>query len=185
MIVPTLSNEVPGDFLTAALWNLAVVASANALQNPVLFKGFSTTGQSIPTGTTGIAVNLDTEEFDTDAGHSTTSLISRYVCQTPGVFACWGNATFNNVTDETTPVAATGGTRSVEIMKNGAAINGGGFQWLPSGTMNPTGTCFNYVRMAVGDYVELGVWQNMASKNIKLVTNVRLVASLMVQRVSN
>jgi hypothetical protein len=79
MIIPTLVSQAPGNPITSALWNGTVVGGLQAAQNPVLFKGYATTTQSIASATGGTnVILLDSEDFDTDGGHSTTTNTSRW-----------------------------------------------------------------------------------------------------------
>lgn len=178
MIIPTLVSQAPGNPITSALWNGTVVGGLQAAQNPVLFKGYATTVQTINTGTTSVPVLLDSEDFDTDGGHSTTTNTSRYTAQTAGVFMCFGSVTFNTV--------STSGTRAAEILKNGGQINGGISQTAGAAGNGTTSTGFVLVRLAVGDYVELGVWQNgAASMPTTAGGSIHTYSNLNVIRVSN
>lgn len=177
MLIPTLSNEVPGDFLTAALWNGTVIGGLTAAQNPVMFKGYATTTQAIANGTTSIPILLDSEDFDTDGGHSTTTTTSRYTCQTAGIFLCFGSVCFGT--------ASATGTRAAEILKNGSPITGGIAQSGASGSNGTTATGLVFVRLAVGDYVELAVWQNSGSSQNTTVSSAHLYSNLNAIRLSN
>lgn len=115
--VPTFATEVPGNYLTAALWLASVQLGAGWMVNarPV-FHGYQAVTQSIATAT-ATAFLLDSEDYDTDGGHSTSTNTSRYTGQTPGTYLViassgWaGNGT---------------GQRRLWIAKNGAAILGSG-----------------------------------------------------------
>ena len=76
--VPIPAAEVPGNFITGALWNANVFNGLTFLLNPPLFAGYQTTGQSIPSGQSPVAITMDTETIDTYGGHSTTTNASRF-----------------------------------------------------------------------------------------------------------
>ncbi len=176
MDIPVLTQEAPGDFLTAALWNGAVVGGIGALQSPVIFKGYATTAQTIASGTTSIPILLDTEEIDTDGGHSVTTNTSRYTCQTAGVFLVFGSVTW---------AQNTTGSRAAEILKSGASLPGGVSQTSPSAGNGVTSTGLVLVRLAVGDYIELAAWQNSGGSLATSSSSVHLYSTLNIVRISN
>jgi hypothetical protein len=179
MIIPTLVSQAPGNPITSALWNGTVVGGLQAAQNPVMFKGYATAQQTITSSTGGTnLVLLDSEEYDTDGAHSTTTNTSRFTCQTAGVYLCWGCWT----TAETN----TTGTRAAEIFKNGAQTPGSLTQ-LPATASNGATVCTPVVgiRLIVGDYVELNVWQNSGSTLHTSSSSVRTYSVLTTMRVSN
>lgn len=159
MIIPTLAAAAPGNFLTAALWNATVVAGVTAALNPAIFKGYGTGGQSIPgSATTPIPVLLDTEEIDTDGGHSIASNTSRFVVQTAGVYMAMGAVTYST--------ASATGVRAAEILKNGTGQPGGIQQVAPSSTRGGSANTFIVTRCAVGDYIELATWTTGATDTL-------------------
>lgn len=149
--IPTIPTEVPGNFWTSALWNANILGGLNYLFAPVRFKGYSSTTQSIGTGTTPVALTLDTEIVDSDGGHSTTTNTSRYTAQTAGLYYVSGTVTF--------ATSATN-TRTLQVLLNGAAINGAGIQAAPAPNRGGSVFVATLVQMAVGDYVEIAAWQD-------------------------
>jgi hypothetical protein len=177
MIIPTLVSQAPGNPITSALWNGTVVGGLQAAQNPVLFKGYATTTQAIASATGGTnVILLDSEDFDTDGGHSTTTNTSRYVCQTAGVYLCFGSVCLGTGNGT--------GTRSAEILKNGGQINGASTQFGATASNGSTATGLVLVRLAVGDYVELSAWQNSGASQ-STATQTHLLSTLNVIRISN
>lgn len=147
--VPTPASEVPGAFITAALWNANVYNGLTFCLNPPLFQGYQSTNLAITSGA-GTAVPLDSETVDTYGGHSTTSNTSRYVAQVAGIYLVWGGACVNGATSQTYIAGY--------ICKNGTEVAG-------SRGMVPANSSHTYtvptiavpVVMAAGDYVELFV----------------------------
>lgn len=147
--VPIPASEVPGNFVTGALWNANVYNGLTFLLNPPIFYGYQASGQSLVSGT-GTAVTLDTEVLDTYGGHSTTTNTSRYTAQVAGTYLVWGGACVNGATSQTYIAAF--------IAKNGTEQPG-------SRGMLPANSSHTYtvpavmvpVVMAVNDYVEIYV----------------------------
>ena len=158
--IPTIPTEAPGNFWTSALWNANILGGLNYLFSPVRFKAYSSTTQSIATGTTPVSLTLDTEIVDSDGGHSTTTNTSRYVAQTAGLYFVTGTVTFaTNATN----------TRTLQVLVNGAAVFGAGVQAAPAPNRGATVTTATLVQLNVGDYVEIAAWQD--SGGALLTTN--------------
>lgn len=110
-------------------------------------KAYQTAGTSIPN--TGAATELlfDTEEFDIDGMHSTSSATGRLTCTVPGTYQISGFVGFQ-ATD-------AAGYRLAEIRKNGVAI--------ATTTMDAGDSATHYHRvpisvptqMVVGDYIQI------------------------------
>ncbi|MFE9448261.1 hypothetical protein [Streptomyces sp. NPDC006739] len=147
--VPVPASEVPGAFITSALWNANVYNGLTYLLNPPVFFGYQTSGQSLTSGT-GIAVTLDTETIDTYGGHSTTTNTSRYTAQVAGTYLVSGGASVNGATSQTYLAAY--------ICKNG--VEQPGSRGMVPGNSSHTYTVSAItisVVLAVGDYVEIFV----------------------------
>jgi hypothetical protein len=149
--IPTVPTEVPGNFNTSALWNANILGGLNYLFAPVRFKAYSSAAQSFTTGTSAVPITLDTEIVDSDGGHSTVTNTSRYTCQTAGLYFATGSACW----------ATSGtGTRTLQFLLNGAAIQGSAIQAAATSSNNGSVCCTCFVQLAVGDYIELAGWQN-------------------------
>lgn len=155
--VPVMATEVPGNYLTGALWNANVKSLGDFTTNKPVFSAYATTAQSIPTGAF-TPVNLDTEVFDFDAGHNPAVNPSRYVCQVAGLYLLTGEVVF--------PTGGTG-VRGAMFALNGGTTTGiiGSEQLTAPNatfatTVAPTAT---YARLAVGDYVSICGYQNTGS----------------------
>jgi hypothetical protein len=154
--VPVPVVESPGNYLTGALWTAQIKATMDYLMGSGTngvprFKGYASTGQSIAsTSSSDTAVTLDTEDYDSDNGHSTTTNSSRYTVQVAGIYLVMATASF--------PTNATG-NRKLGINVNGTNVRGGVFQG-PSMASNSWSACVCVEQaFVVGDYIEMVVWQ--------------------------
>jgi len=148
--IPTLPVEVPGNFNTSALFNL-VASAINYTLAPVRFKAYSSTSQSIPSGTAVIPLTLDTEVVDSDGGHSTTTNTSRYVCQTAGLY--WVSGSVNFATNSSN-------TRTLQILYNSGGVVGSAQQVAPAPNRGGSVFTSTLLQLNVGDYVEIAAWQD-------------------------
>ncbi|MEW2301968.1 hypothetical protein AB0958_18675 [Streptomyces sp. NPDC006655] len=154
--VPVVASETPGQFLTGALWNAGVKAPADFLlgsgSNGVpRFKGYASTSQSIASGTTDTPITLDSEDYDSDNGHSPTVNSSRYVVQVAGTYAI-------SATLAIAPSAT--GNRKVGININGVNARGGVAQGSGIATNSWAQSVYTEQFCNVGDYIELVCWQS-------------------------
>lgn len=124
--------------------------------NPVVCELRQTSAQSIANSSTTVAVTFDTEDIDTDGGHSTSSNTSRYTAQRAGRFQISGLLTFAAVN--------TTGKRSGWWGVNGTQVPGSQVDLVPSSSI---GTCIVLptmtVLLSVGDYVEMFAFQTSGS----------------------
>lgn len=150
--VPVSASVVPGNFETAALWNAQVKALNDFLTAPPVFAGVQTSTQSVANNTP-VALTIDTENLDSDGGHSTVTNTSRYTATVPGTYLVLGSVAWaSNAT----------GLRTAQIKLNGTSVRGSqivsasvsGAQWC--------GQCWAVVTMnGTTDFVE--VWGNQTS----------------------
>lgn len=147
--VPVMLTEVPGNFITGALWNAQVGALGNFTIGVPFFSGYQVSTQSI-TNNTWTAVTLDSEYFDDDGGHSTVTNTSRYTCQVAGRYVITGTVFFS-------PNAT--GLRGSKITKNGTTVTGSTSFLAAAPSVGSTALCTIPVQLAVGDYVEVFAWQ--------------------------
>lgn len=80
--VPTVRTFQAGEIETAAYLN-SLGAVLNFLLNPPACRVYQTTGTTASSAS-GTTLSFDTEEYDTDGIHSTTTNPSRLTPQTPG-----------------------------------------------------------------------------------------------------
>jgi hypothetical protein len=120
--LPSFRTWVTGEIVTAAELNSNVRDSGNFFLSWPVFEGRQTVAQSLANNT-NTAITLDTEDVDSDNGHSTSTNTSRYTAATAGRFEVQGKVGFaSNAT----------GTRVAWCAKNGTAINGSGVQMSPA-----------------------------------------------------
>lgn len=157
--VPVMATEAPGNYITGALWNAQVAALGNFLMNPPRFRGYQATTQSCADNT-WTSLNIDTEEFDTEGGHSNVTNTTRYTCQVAGTYLIVGASAFaGNAT----------GNRAVRLTVNGNAIHGSFVKnAAPTATHSAGCVTTAYAALAVGDYVEV---QGLQSSGAALSTS--------------
>lgn len=153
--VPISAVETPGSYLTGALWTAQVKAAMDFLMGSGTngvprFKGYASTAQSIATGTTDTPITLDTEDYDSDNGHSTTTNTSRYTVQVAGTYSILGTLAF--ATNAT-------GNRKAGININGANARGGAIQAPGFASNSFCEVVATDQFLNVGDYIELVGWQ--------------------------
>jgi hypothetical protein len=157
---PVIATEVPGNFVISALWNAQVAATMQWLfgtgSNGVpRFKGYASTAQPIAgvasgTNPVDVPINLDTEVYDSEGGHSTTTNPSRYTCQVPGLYRLTAVGGF--------PTNGTG-DRKVGININGVPPPGSVVQGVPSSARSWSACVSVEQYLNAGDYVEMVMWQ--------------------------
>lgn len=157
--VPVIASESPGNFLTGALWNANVKAMGDFLMgasgNGVpRFRGYQGTVQSIANNT-WVSVTIDTEEYDSDNGHSTSTNTSRYTVQVAGTYLITGSIGLaaNATANRGTRLTVNGSPIHGSFVKTGAPDTSG------SSGLATVGTAF----CSVGDYIECQVNQNSGS----------------------
>lgn len=132
----------------------AIKAVTDFMMNGVggVFVGVQATIQSIANAT-DVALLWDTEEMDTDSGHSTITNTSRYTVQTAGKYRVSGVASY---------AASAGGTyRIAKIRVNGATVKAvTPFVTPIAGVVTDVPVGPRILQLAVGDYVELIANQN-------------------------
>jgi hypothetical protein len=160
---PVLATEIPGNFITGALWNAQVGGIGSFAFNPPIFKGVSTTAQSVPTGSGNVAfINLTSAVVDTEGGWSSTTNPSRYTIQSPGRYLAIGNMAFPGTS------ASDVTARNVSLYQNGTTIR---VLQLPAcGTSTWGAQIVCPFLGAVGDYIQLGA-STMAASALNTITS--------------
>lgn len=181
------TTKTTGAVITAAVWNQDVVANTTHLGNvhnhkdnvgaggggalPFIALDIpcvglrNSTSQNIGSG--AVAATFNTEEFDTDTMHDTSSNTSRITCKTAGIYWVYANAIWNTTNNT--------GYRRLWLRRNGS----GNWAESPSvadGFNATTSHVHGYfvaaaVALAVNDYVEMVVEQTGANPLV-LTTNV-------------
>jgi hypothetical protein len=109
-----------------------------------------------------LAVPLDSERFDTDGIHSTTTNTSRMTAQRSGVYQINGNIEFDSNST---------GVRAVGIRLNGSTFIAVVLMTAVNGFNHPLSVSCHYSMLA-GDYVELMAYQNSGGNlNVNATSN--------------
>jgi hypothetical protein len=128
----------------------ATATALNLTADPPRFGGLCTAGQTLASGNTYIAINLDTELYDTVDGWSPAAP-SRYTVQVAGLYLATAAVGF---------VANSTGNRSLQIGVNGGS---GTVGVRIAGPCAPSNSWFSsitaHLQLSVGDYVECMAWQ--------------------------
>lgn len=177
---PIPATEVPGGFVTSALWNAQVGAAlqwffgTGAGNGVPRFRARASTGQAFASSTNHAPVNLDEEDYDSEGGHSTTTNPSRYTCQVPGIYRITAQGSFTT--------NATGG-RCVAIMVNGGLVAQARSPAMPAGQSWVLQANIDHY-LNIGDYVEVGLYQNSGS-SLTTATGVSVSPMLMLWWLGN
>jgi hypothetical protein len=147
--VPVMATQVPGNFITSALWNSQVGGLGSFTLQVPIFRGYQTAAPSLASAVATTPMALDSENVDSEGGHSTTTNTSRYVCQVAGWYWISSAVTFG--------VNSTG-SRAVAVMVNGGAKIATVTGAPPANSWN--GIAGDMLYLNVNDYVETGAWQN-------------------------
>ena len=147
--VPLPRTFQAGEVETATFMN-SLSAVLTFVQNPPRCSVYSgSTGFSCTTGA-GQLVTWDSELYDTDSMHSTSSATTRLTAQTPGLYEIKGQYNFG--TNGT-------GQRQVAIFKNGAPQCYESTNALAA-SQSTLLSLSKDLYLAAGDYVEFQVQQN-------------------------
>jgi hypothetical protein len=153
--MPVVATEAPGSFVTSALWMAQVAATmqwlfgSGAGNGVPRFRGFASTAQAFASGLTFAPVNLDSEVYDSEGGHSTTTNTSRYVCQVAGMYRLTAMGSFG---------VNSAGSRAVAVGVNGSSVIQAQSAAPAANSWANQSTVDQFLN--VGDYVEILTWQN-------------------------
>lgn len=140
-----------GGFLTSALWNTQVRDATTFLTNPPRFNGSCTALPAAPANGVEVVIPIDTEDVDSEGGHSTTVNTSRYTCQVAGLYMISAHLAFN---------ANATGMRAMDIKINGAIAPGGRVSsGQPTTSISLALNNVIHQYLNVGDYVEFSGYQ--------------------------
>jgi hypothetical protein len=148
----TFTNVSTGDVLTATNFN-NVLTNIGNYRVPPACAAYHSAAQSIPNAT-ATAVSLNSEYYDTDGMHSTSTNTSRLTIATDGIYQITANILFD--------IGGTG-MRDLAIYKNGAT------QYRGSSTLNITASFFTQlstattISLVAGDYVEAFVYHTQGT----------------------
>lgn len=128
----------------ASTWGNAVKAATDYLANPPSCRVTKASAQTLATGT-NTAITFDTERYDTDSMHSTSSNTSRITFTTAGLYIVGGSVEFAS--------SGTGSYRQLGVRLNGATFIAWALQ-APASLVNKLTVATTY-KFAAGDYIEL------------------------------
>jgi hypothetical protein len=150
--VPTTHTVAVGDFATAADENTYVRDPQSFwLNRPRCSVYQGTTATTCAVSGTSYAMNWDTEDYDSDAMHSTSSNTSRIVIATSGLYTVSLSVYF---------AASATGLRTIDVRKNAAGSGAGGTQikqFRQGATSSSSGQVSGSFQeyFTAGDYFEL------------------------------
>lgn len=147
--IPSFRTWVTGEVVTAAFMNSNIRDAGNFFLSWPVFEGRQTVAQSLANGS-GIAILFDTEDVDTDSGHSTVTNTSRYTPQTQGRFQHAGGVGY---------ASSATGSRWAYWGINAVALNGSS-QSIPGNVARLTAATMTSVFNGTTDYLELFGLQN-------------------------
>lgn len=145
--IATLQTIAAGQPLSSATVQ-QVRDNGEFLIDPPAASIFNSAAQSVPDATM-TALTANSENFDNDSMHSTSSTTSRITFQTAGRYLLVGTAIF---------AANATGERNVTFLKNGTTqIEGTKVTANASGSQTTVVTAVRTLVFAAGDYVEMRV----------------------------
>jgi hypothetical protein len=148
--VPATQTWLAGEKVTAAKLIAATKTPLDFLMNPPRCNAYAGTGISLPNATSTL-ITFDSEMWDTDSMHSTTTNTSRITINTSGQYLVSFYARF--------PSNATG-YRQLNLRLNSAGSSGGGSTWSTVAIPATNGASTFVTRTleltcTAGDYYEL------------------------------
>lgn len=160
--LPVTTYQVPGNLVTAGVWNNGPKALNDFLINRPAFRAINQVATSVASGT-WTAVPLSLTYIDTDGGHNNVTNNTRYTCQVPGWYWVKGTVAWNG-----------GGAMSTNRVENAIAKNGFAYvgssqflSWGGSAAMAQSQmTCSALVQLNAGDFVEVWGRQNSGSNQL-------------------
>ncbi len=139
---------------------LAVNGSGNIVLSTAISARAYNSGFQTLTTSTDTTLLFDSERWDTDTIHSTTTNTGRLTCNTAGIYTIAANVSFaNNAT----------GLRLVKIVLNGATVICLDMRAALSGSDTHMALSTQY-NLAAGDYVECVAWQSSGGNLNTVVT---------------
>jgi hypothetical protein len=141
---PVIATEVPGSYLTAAVWNANIYNGLTYNLNRPHFVARQATAQSFTSGTNTV-VTWDNIDVDSYGGYNGSVDATKYTVQAAGWYLisyaiCWANNTTGN--------------RAVYVQKNGSSLTG---SWSSAAASSSYPTCNSVFRAlcAVGDTLQI------------------------------
>ena len=143
------------EFLTIRVWQRPTIYRGGSVPSAQVRK---TSNQSLANAT-WTAVTWDSEAFDTDSIHDTSTNTSRLTCRTPGKYLLSGVVEFSGLTNPT--------YLSLQFALNGNTSGRVyGRQGRTDTTVTPIVSIADVIDLSVGDYVELYVFTGTGTGTI-------------------
>jgi hypothetical protein len=139
-----------GDILTASDMNTYVRDNTAFLNAPPSARVYNDANISINNDTT-TALTFNTERFDTDTIHNTSTNTNRLTCQTAGLYLIYGCVSW---------AANNAGSRSATIRLNGSTIIAVSSILNLGAADLPRNVLSTVYSLSASDYVELTAYQN-------------------------
>jgi hypothetical protein len=161
--IPVFITWVTSQVVTAAQMNSNIRDAGNFFLSWPVAELRQTVAQSLTSGS-GAAITLDTEDVDTDNGHSTVTNTSRYTPQTQGRFQHSGGIGY---------VSSSAGARYAYWSINGSAINAGmhNYNAGTTGVLRITAPTLTSFFNGSTDYLELfGLQSSGGALNTDITT---------------
>lgn len=159
--IPALPSFTSGQELTASELN-QLVSWASFWQSPPRCRVVNTVGPNITGSSNWNLLGFDSEDYDTDGMHSTSTNTSRITVQTSGYYMVASQVRTNN-----SGISGTG--RQSSVCKNTGGTFNVSNEVAHDARTNASGgdivlaTPVAIVQMTAGDYFELFAWQNEGS----------------------
>lgn len=152
--VPSQQTFTAGSTLTAAQLNDDVRDAINFLLDPPSAYAYHSTTQTVSTGISSFTLlAMDSESWDNDGIHSTSTNNSRMTIQTDGTYFCKGIVTFQADTNNN--------NRNARLTKNGSGGTVVGVTKLRNANANTTSMeVTSVLPLVAGDYIELWASQD-------------------------
>ena len=139
-----------GDILTASDMNTYVRDNTDFLNAPPSARVYNDADISVANNTL-VALTFNTERWDTDTIHNTSTNTNRLTCQTAGLYHIYGTVLF---------AANATGQRAVQIKLNGTTFIGGDMRVDAAASGGTRLTAVTEYSLSAADYVELVVFQD-------------------------
>ena len=144
--VPTTQTIAVGEKNLAAEYNSFIRDAMSFLLNPPRCQLYQTATTNMSTSGTASVILFDTEQYDTDSMHSTSSNTSRITCNAAGLY----------VVEATLGFAANAtGFRRLDLRKNGGATPFAAVSHAAAPTLSTGVSVTAEVQLSVGDYIEM------------------------------
>lgn len=161
--VPAPRDWVPGDALTASVLNSQIRDAMKFALNPPRARLRNSAAQSIANNS-WVALTMNTEDADTDAGHSGTN--PHYVCQTAGTYLVTAGVMFATVSTGAGLPTGQRGIRLTTSVNSGSAWASAGSVMTPSTYASGSAVgaiplqVTRQVQLNVGDWVRAEAFQS-------------------------